>query len=166
MSAIGRFHRTFERPYCLAIPVGSTLPARNGKKLWGGTVKFWLGSDESCRSQSAIHDGGSHGWHSSACYSDGRFWQNLSGPVPSGHLRPWHVTLPVHGRFARLPLRGSCRTKRLRLARGTWWINSASFALLCNQKKAEARRSQQAKRVNTPFRPLTGTIEIGRSDRH
>jgi hypothetical protein len=94
------------------------------------------------------------------------FGKTLAGQFRQGTDGLWHITLPVRGRFARLPLPGSCGAKQLRLVRGTWSIDSASFALLCNQKKAEARRSQQAKCVNTPFRPLTGTIEIGRSDRH
>ena len=78
----------------------------------------------------------------------------------------WHVRPPVHGRFAGLSLPWSGGSKRLLLEPGTWWIDPLSSALLCNQKQAQARRSEQAERVNAPFRPLSGTCEIGRPHRH
>ena len=52
------------------------------------------------------------------------FGKTSAGQLGQGTEGPWHVTRPIHGRFAGLSLPGSCGAKRLRLVSGTWRINS------------------------------------------
>ena len=93
------------------------------------------------------------------------FGKTSAGQLRQGTEGLWHVALPVHGGFAGPSLPGSCGAKRLQLVLGTWWVDSVSSAPRCKQQEAQTRCGEQSERKYAPFRPLTSTIEIGRSDR-